>query len=163
MQLEGGRVYVSVRHMCNALGLAQRGQVLRMKRNEILAEGYEGAIMMITPGGRQRVGMLRVDLVPIWLSGVETSRVAEAIRPKLIQFQREAATVRWHAFQEGRLTADPTFDDLMAQDTPEARAVRMADAVLQLARNQLMMRARIEDHDRRLDRKHQKYPPAGPS
>lgn len=57
----------------------------------------------------------------------------------------------WRAFREGRLTADPTFDDLMAQDTPEARAVRMAEAVLQLARNQLMMRSQIEEHGRRLE------------
>jgi len=39
----------------------------------------------------------------------------------------------------------------MAQDSPEARAVRMAEAVLQLARNQLMMRSQIEDHGRRLE------------
>ena len=63
------------------------------------------------------------------------NRVKEEIRPKLQRFQREAAKVLWEAFQEGRLTADPTFEDLMAQDTPEAHAVRMAEAVLQLARN----------------------------
>ena len=48
-----GQIYVSVRHMCDALGLAQRGQVLRIQRNEILAEGYEGGIMMITPYRRR--------------------------------------------------------------------------------------------------------------
>ena len=151
VRMEDGSVYVSVRHMCEALGLAQRGQVLRIKRNDILAEGYEGGIVMITPGGRQRVGMIRVDLIPLWLSGVTVNRVKEEIRPKLQRFQREAAKVLWEAFREGRLTADPTFDDLMAQETPEARAVRMAEAVLQLARNQLMMRSQIEDHGRRLE------------
>jgi hypothetical protein len=151
VRLEDGSVYVSVRHMCEALGLAQRGQVLRIKRNDILAEGYEGGIVMITPGGRQRVGMIRVDLIPLWLSGVTVNRVKEEIRPKLQRFQREAAKVLWEAFQEGRLTTDPTFDDLMAQDTPESRAVRMAEAVLQLARNQLMMRSQIEEYGRRLE------------
>ena len=37
--------------------------------NEILAEGYQGAIKMITLGGCQSMGMLRVDLVPHWPAG----------------------------------------------------------------------------------------------
>ena len=99
VRADDGQVYVSVRHMCDALGLAQRGQVLRIKRNEILEEGYKGGIMMITPGGRQRTGMLRVDLVPLWLSGIDINRVKEEIRDKLKRFQREAAKVLWEAFQ----------------------------------------------------------------
>jgi hypothetical protein len=43
-------IYVSIRHLCKALGLAQRGQVMRIQRQPILAEGYKGGIMMITPG-----------------------------------------------------------------------------------------------------------------
>ena len=148
---EDNQVYVSVRHMCHALGLNVQAQTRRIRRQEILADGYKGVAMMATPGGKQRGSVLRVDLVPLWLSGIDTSRVKEEIRPKLKRFQKEAAKVLWEAFQEGRLTADPTFDDLMAQDTPEARAVRMAEAVLQLARNQLMMRSQIEDHGRRLE------------
>ena len=96
--------------MCDALGLTQRGQVLRIQRNEILAQGYQGAIKMITPGGRQNMGMLRVDLVPLWLAGVSIKAVKEEIQPKLRQYQREAAAVLWEAFQEGRLTSD--FDEL---------------------------------------------------
>ena len=38
VRTEDGQIYVSVRHMCDALGLTQRGQVLRLKRNEILSE-----------------------------------------------------------------------------------------------------------------------------
>lgn len=151
VQLEDGTVYVSVRHMCDALGLAQRAQVLRIKRNEILADGYKGAIMMITPGGPQRAGMLRVDLIPLWLAGLELSRVNDDIRPKLSRFQREAAKVLWQAFQEGRLTADPTLDELLQQDTPEAQAYRLAQAVLKMARTQLLMRSQLEDHERRLE------------
>ena len=69
--------------MCEALGIAQRGQVLRIQRNEILAEGYQGAIIMITPVGGHRVGMLRVDLIPLWLAGLDTNRVKEEVRPKV--------------------------------------------------------------------------------
>ncbi len=94
VRADDGQIYVSVRHMCDALGLAQRGQVLRIGRNEVLAEGYKGGIVTITPGGKQRVGMLRADLVPLWLAGVSTSRVDDdTVRAKLIRYQKEAAKV----------------------------------------------------------------------
>jgi len=153
VRADDGQVYVSVRHMCDALGLAQRGQVLRIKRNEILEEGYKGGIMMITPGGRQRTGMLRVDLVPLWLSGIDINRVKEEIRDKLKRFQREAAKVLWEAFQEGRLTADTTFDELLKihADTPEVQAFKMLQGMLQLARNQIIIRDQLQDHEQRLE------------
>ncbi len=151
VRADDGQVYVAIRHMCDALGLAQRGQVLRIKRNEILMEGYEGGIMMITPGGRQRVGMLRVDLVPLWLSGIDTSRVKEDIRDKLKRFQREAAKILWEAFQDGRLIADPTFDALLESDSDAVQAYKMAMAVVKLARHQIILESRIDGHDQRLE------------
>jgi hypothetical protein len=146
-----GQIYVSIRHLCSALGLNQRPQVMRIRRNAILADGYEGEIKMITPGGPQRLGMLRVDLIPLWLSGVSLQAVKGESRPKLERFQREAAKVLWEAFQQGRLTTDLDFDALLAQNTPEAQAYKMAQAVLQLARNQLLMRSQLADHEQRLE------------
>jgi hypothetical protein len=151
VRADDGQVYVSVRHMCVALGLAQRGQVLRIKRNDILEEGYKGGIMMITPGGRQRVGMLRVDLVPLWLSGIDTSRVKDEIRDKLKRFQREAAKVLWEAFQDRRLTTDPSFDELLQSDSDAVQAYKMLQGMLKLARNQIILESRLDDHDHRLE------------
>ena len=102
-------------------------------------------------GGRQQAALLRVDLVPLWLSTIETTRVKEQNRPKMERFQREAAKALWEAFQQGRLTADLDFDELLAADSPEAQAYKMAQAVLQLARNQLLMRAQLTDHENRLE------------
>lgn len=145
------QVYVSIRHMCNALGIRRpQRQTDRIKRDEVLSDGLQRVPIMGTRG-RQQNYVLRVDLVPLWLTGIETSRVSDKVKSKIVQYKREAAKVLWEAFQEGRLTADPIFDDLMAQDTPEARAVRMAEAVLQLARNQLLVRAQVEDNTRRLE------------
>jgi hypothetical protein len=146
-----GHIYVSIRHLCKALGLAQRGQVMRIQRQPILAEGYKGGIMMITPGGPQPTGVLRVDLVPLWLAGVDTKRVREEIKAKLEQYQREAAQVLWEAFQEGRLTADPAFSELLTADTPAVRAYKNALAIVELARNQVIMEAQLQDHARRLE------------
>jgi hypothetical protein len=96
--------------------------------------------------------MLRVDLVPLWLSGVSTKAVKEEIRGKLERYQEEAAKVLWEAFQEGRLTADPVFDELLQQDTPEVQAYKIIQGMLQLARSQILMRSQLEDHEQRLER-----------
>ena len=153
---EDGQVYVAIRQMCSALGLDQRSQRRRIQNHTVLSDGYTGGVIMTPPGpggggGRQQAALLRVDLVPLWLSTIETTRVKEQNRPKMERFQREAAKALWEAFQQGRLTADLDFDALLAADSPEAQAYRMAQAVLQLARNQLLMRAQLTDHENRLE------------
>ena len=60
-----GQIYVAVRHMCNALGLTTAPQTRHIKRHPVPADGYEGVTILVTPGGRQRTGMLRVDLLPL--------------------------------------------------------------------------------------------------
>ena len=153
---EDGQVYVAIRQMCSALGLDQRSQRRRIQNHTVLSDGYTGGVIMTPPGpagggGRQQAALLRVDLVPLWLSTIETTRVKEQNRPKMERFQREAAKALWEAFQQGRLTADLDFDELLAADSPEAQAYKMAQAVLQLARNQLLMRAQLTDHENRLE------------
>ena len=147
-----GQIYVAVRHMCNALGLTTAPQTRRIKRHPVLADGYEGVTILVTPGGRQRTGMLRVDLVPLWLTGISTKAVKDEVRPKLERYQREAAKVLWEAFQEGQLTADPTFDELLKTDSPAAQAYKTFQALTKLARSQLILEGKVEDHEDRLER-----------
>ncbi len=152
IQLSDGQIYVAISHMCDALGLDTQGQVRRMQRHTILSEGVTWVDILSTQVQKgtehtqsRQLRAVRVDLVPLWLSGVRVSMVKEEIRPKLEHFQREAAKVLWQAFQEKRLTMEPDFDALLSQDTPEAQAVQMARAILQLANNQLLMRGQLEE------------------
>lgn len=151
-----GQIYVSVRHLCEAIGIARQGQIRRIKENHVLAKGYAGGNIMLPPGqsgggGRQQANLLRVDLVPLWLAGLDTRRVREEIRPKLEKYQEEVAKVLWEAFQEGRLTMDPTFEELLAEDTPEVQAYKLIQGMLQLARNQILFRARLDEYEQRLE------------
>jgi hypothetical protein len=152
------QIYVAVRHMCKALGLTTAPQTRRIKRHAILADGYKGVTILVTPGGRQRTGMLRVDLVPLWLTGISTKAVKEEIRPKLEMYQREAARVLWEAFQEGQLTSDLDLDELLAGNSPAAQAYKMASAIMHLARQQLLLEVQLQsqagqldDHEERLE------------
>jgi hypothetical protein len=150
IRAEDGQIYVSFRHLCNALGLDRASQVQRIRRHEILNEGYEGGAIMASPGGQQRAGVLVADLVPLWLAGVDTKRVKPEIKDKLKRYQREAAKVLWEAFQEGRLTSDPTFDELLQTDSDAVQAYKMIQAMLKLARNQILLESRLDKHETQL-------------
>ena len=146
-------VYVAIGQLCDALGLDRASQARRIRNNEILADGYQGSVNLTYPGGgRQPSGVLRVDLIPLWLTGIRITAVREEIKPKLKRFQREAAKVLWEAFQEGRLTSDPGFDDLLKQASSDVvEAYQIAQAIMKLARNQIMLDARLDDHGRTLE------------
>ena len=148
-------VYVSIRHLCNALDLNRRGQVQRIQRNRVLERGYRLGHVE-TDGGRQLAGLLRVDLLPLWLAGLSTKSVRSEMQSQLERYQDEAAKVLWEAFQEGRLTAEPTFTDLLKSDSPAAQAYRVAEAMMKLARNQLMLESRLDDHDARFGKHEQR-------
>lgn len=163
IKADDGEIYVSLRQMCDVLGLSRQAQVRRIKRHAILAEGYKGGAILAPPssegygGGLQQAGLLRVDLVPLWLSGINVKSVKIELQAKLSQLQRNAARLLWQAFQSGELTVDAELDELLAQDTEAAQAYRMAVAVVKLAKNQVLLESRlqrqqfqIEDIDARL-------------
>ncbi len=157
IRAEDGHVYVSIGHLADALNLDRQGQTQRIQRRPVLFDGFRrGSIE--TPGGAQLAAMLRVDLVPLWLAGINTGRINEDDRrQKLERYQREAAKVLWEAFQEGRLTADVEFDELLRQSSSEAvEAYRMLQAMVRIARNQILLESRIETQNTRLDQHEQR-------
>ena len=159
VRAEDGQIYVSLRHLCAALGIDTQGQARRIKRQPVLDKGHGLVDILSTQPAPQhrRSQVLRVDLVPLFLTGINTRSIGDAAdRAKLERFQEEAAKVLWQAFQEGRLTAEPSFDDLLAGASAETvQAFQVAQAVLQLARNQVLLEARLrgvlDDHETRLE------------
>ena len=169
VRADDGRVYVGITEMCNALGIDPQAQRRRIERHAVLAGGYKGVAKLATPGGVQPGYVLRVDLVPLWLSGIRTSAVNETIRPKLERFQQEAAAVLWEAFQEGRLATDPVFSELLERDSEAVEAYKMIAAMLKLARNQVLLESRLDahhhqiaDHEQRLEEIEQQLFPGDP-
>jgi hypothetical protein len=98
VQGEDGTIYAPFNRLCDNLGLQRDGQAQRIRRHAVLNEAL--VILTIeTAGGPQQVQCLRVDALPLWLSGIQASRVKEELREKLIRYQKEAATVLWQAFR----------------------------------------------------------------
>ncbi|MEZ4515282.1 MAG: phage antirepressor N-terminal domain-containing protein [Chloroflexota bacterium] len=139
------QVYVAINQMCAALGIAAPMQRRRIRDHEILNEGYVIGTVL-TEGGKQQASLLRVDLVPLWLIGIQINSVREDVKPKLKLFIQRAANVLAEAFQGGRLTADPGFEDLLRTDTPAAQAYKMAAAIMKMAQQQLMLEAQLSSH-----------------
>ena len=146
-----GQIYVSVRHLSDALGLNPTGQIRRIRRQKVLTKGlFKGDIL--SPKGRRATNLLRVDLIPLFLSGISTNSVREDLQLKLELFQEEAAKVLWEAFQDGRLSTDPKFSELLKNEqNPSVQAYRMAQAIMQMAQQQIILEGRIDDHEQRLE------------
>lgn len=155
-----GHIYVSIRQMCDALGLHRQGQVRRISEHAILSQGYkEGEIVFDREQKNvQATGVLRVDLVPLWLSGVRVSLVRDEVKAKLERFQLEASKVLWEAFQSGRLTTiqETDLDHLLNDNSPAAQAYRMVQAMMQMARSQLILESELKAQNQVLvDHTHQ--------
>ena len=116
IRADDGQVYVSIRHMCDALGIQRpQRQTDRIKRDEVLNDGLQRVPIMGTRG-------------------------------------RQKTFVLWEAFQEGRLTADPSFEALLKTDSPAVQAYKTFQALTKLARSQILIEAKLEDHELRLER-----------
>ena len=153
-----GTVFVPVRPICELLGLNFDGQRRRINRDPVLAGEVMSVVVTTTDievGSRRprtsEMVALPLDFLPGFLFGINASRVKPELRERVIRYQRECYKVLDAAFREGRLTADRIFDDLLASDSPAAIAYKMATAIQMMARQQLLLESRVDEHDRRLE------------
>ena len=155
----GQTVYVPVRPICDYLGIDWSSQLRRINRDPVLGEAGMSVVITATdidPTSRRpntsEMFCLPLKYIPGWLFGISASRVRAELREKIIRYQRECFDVLSEAFQEGRLTADPSFSDLLRQeDSAAVQAYKSALAVVQLAKAQVLMEARLDAHEQRLE------------
>jgi hypothetical protein len=95
---------------------------------------------------------LPLKFIPGWLFGINANRVKPELRENIIRYQRECYDVLAEAFVEGQLTTDPSFDELLRQASEDiVEAYQMALAIVKLARNQVVMEVRLNEHGRLLE------------
>lgn len=104
---EAGTVRVAVKPIADALGLAWNKQLARIKRDPVLAEGMTMTVIP-SAGGAQETTVLRLDLLPGWLAGVDAARVKPEARALVLTYRRECfAVLHRHFFGEARSSAPP--------------------------------------------------------
>lgn len=92
--LRDGKGYVSVRSLCDAFGLDPRAQRKRLMRQQGYFEPYTATILLTTAGGPQPNLCLMAVAVPMFLTGVELSRVQNQEAHQLLEaFLDEALIV----------------------------------------------------------------------
>ena len=159
IRLADGDVFVVVRSICDNLGVAWSPQRRRILRDPVLADELTPVTVTVTGTGQQVDALcLPLKYIPGFLFGINADRVKPEVRDRLIRYQRECYDVLAEAFQEGRLTADPVLDDLLLSDSDAVQAYKMLQALVKLARNQVLLEAQLQthsaqlvDHDQRLE------------
>lgn len=93
-----GIVFVVLKPLAEAMGLAWNGQLERIKRNEVLREGMRMVRIPSLRGGDQETVTLRLDRLHGWLFTVNTGHVRTEIRELVKTFQRECYEVLYQHF-----------------------------------------------------------------
>lgn len=88
-----GMVFVVLKPLVEAMGLAWNGQLERIKRNAVLLEGMRMERIPSPRGGNQETAVLRLDRLHGWLFTVDSGHVREEIRDRVQMFQRECHQV----------------------------------------------------------------------
>ncbi len=158
VEQEGERqVYVPLRPICDYLGLDWSAQSRRVRRDPVLRKRVEFVAITATnpqqaaKGGNPNMLCLPLDYLNGFLFGISATRVRKELQERVILYQDRCYKVLAEAFQEGRLTSDVEFDDLLEGDSPAAQAYKMASAILKMARQQLLLESRIEAHSTQID------------
>lgn len=121
-------IWVSVRRVCEALGLDRKSQQRRLQA----AVWATGVMMTLVAedGKQRRQFMLHLDALPMWLATIETSRVAPEVRPKLERYQLKAARVlAEHFLREDQLTAHEAFIASLLLAEPKQRDTFFRESV----------------------------------
>lgn len=101
---ENRQVWVSVRRVCEALGILPHGQQEKLKKKEWARTQIICA--RDTRGENQDAFCIHLDSLPMWLSTIDENRVSPNVRPRLLEFQKECACVLRDHFL-GRRDLDP--------------------------------------------------------
>lgn len=105
---DDGRIYLSVRDLCDALGLSSASQLRRIRAHARLAVGLE-RFRIATAGGPQEQLLLLLERVPTWLLMIDVARVSEDTRPRLTFLQDYLIQEVYAAFARlGRLPDGPS-------------------------------------------------------
>jgi hypothetical protein len=128
---EGDVLWVSVRRVCDALGVAANMQIAKLK-----GKPWAGGMMIISPsdGGPQSTFCLPLRALPMWLATIEPSRVAESVRAKLERYQVECAdALADYFFGPVSTASDASLAADIASLRDEVAAMRAENALARLS------------------------------
>jgi hypothetical protein len=153
LELDPNERYVPIARLCAALGIPTAPQERRSRAHSVLSEGVR-LLDVDTDAGEARQLCLRLDLVPLWLAGLEAVKVNVELRSLLELFQRELASTLWQTFKPQGVGPEDALVPERHQQNPAEQAYVAEHAMATLARHQLLS-------ERQLDARALYYGPQG--
>lgn len=151
--VSAGEIYVPIRPIAEALGLAWGSQNNRIQRDEVLARRVRKVVMHGADGKAREMVCLPLDLLAGWLFGVTTSKVRPELREKLTRYREECFRVLWEAFRDRLAVVDPRLiareDEVIAE---LQHIAEMGRAITRLAEQQIELQRQQQHLGQRLDR-----------
>jgi hypothetical protein len=138
---QDGEVFIPLRPVADALGLAWSPQRIRVMQDEVLAARVRSVRFTAADGKRYATLALPLDLIPGWLFSISPARVKPDLAEKLRRYRAECFRVLWQAFKGDVLPSPPASSELSGA----ALAYEIGTAIQNLARQQMDMEARIGD------------------
>jgi hypothetical protein len=90
-----GTPWVSVRSICNNIGVDSKNQIEKLKTNPT----YKGVSYHLpSAGGPQATYCLPLSQLNLWLGGINPMKTKEPVRSNLIAYQRECAEILYKHF-----------------------------------------------------------------
>ena len=148
-------IVVPLRPIIEGLGLNWSSQRKRLNRDLVLSKHLKVVVVTTTTSqysvlGTREMVCLPLKYIPGFLFGVNPARVREELREKIIRYQEECHDVLAEAFTSGRLTGTDVTD--IANADPDAvEALRVAEAVVRLARSHVRLSAQVNQNKLQLD------------
>jgi hypothetical protein len=146
VQQPDGTIFVLFARLCENLGIGRESQVRRIGRHDVLRQGLI-TLTVQTDGGSQQAQCLKLSLLPLWLSGLQASRVKESLQDKLLRYQHEAADVLWQAFKPQIVVEDQPDELATSTDAELAQLAQIAEmgrAITRMAEEQFEIRRRLD-------------------
>lgn len=140
VQLPNGQIGATLRSLCLALSLNLSGQRQRLRRQPLLA-GALVTVMLKTGSGRQEVDVLLAWAIPVWLAGVQSTRLDDAKRANIQAIQTQAVQALYQAFWDVAVPAEEAVEgEVIAEESLDARL----EARLAAIEAALLDKARLE-------------------
>lgn len=95
---DNGQVYIPVKPICDAIGVAYEPQFSKLKVHDILASTITLRVMVATDGKQREMVCLPLEYVYGWLFTINTKNVSEKAHDYVLRYQRECYEILYRHF-----------------------------------------------------------------
>lgn len=95
---ENGQVFIPVKPICDAIGVAFQPQHLKLQEHEILAPTITLRMIVAADGKNREMVCLPLEFVYGWIFTINTKNVPEKAHDSVLRYQRECYDILYRHF-----------------------------------------------------------------